>query len=231
MKSGLKSKNGNVYWKVGEWKKHNEEISLCESGFHASKLAFDAIGLVDCEIIAQVEVRGKSIIDNKKEVWSEMCITKIYEWTKEDSVALAIFAAELIIKNFEDKYPDDKRPRFAIEAAKEYLKEKTVSAASAARAAYSASNVAYSAAAYAAYSAAHAAYSAANVAYSAAYSAAAHAADSAARAAYGAEKSAASAARAAYISCRMSDRAADIAAKLVKEKCEQFIMNRLSLKG
>ena len=51
------------------------------------------------------------------------------------SVKLAIFAAELVIKNFEDKYPNDKRPREAIEAAKKWLELQTTEAASAARSA------------------------------------------------------------------------------------------------
>ena len=38
-------------------------------------------------------------------------------------MAYAIFAAEQVIGFFEKKYPEDKRPRKAIEAAKDYLKD------------------------------------------------------------------------------------------------------------
>ena len=44
---------------------------------------------------------------------------------KQQAVKYAIFAAELVLPIFEAKYPDDKRPRKAIEAAKECLKNPT----------------------------------------------------------------------------------------------------------
>ena len=96
-------------------------------------------------------------------------------------VAFAILCAESVLKVYEDKYPTDDRPRKAIEAAKEYLKNPS---ANAAHAAYAAANAAH-AAAYAAH-AAYAAYAAANAAANAAYAAAnaAHAAHAAAYAAY-----------------------------------------------
>ena len=83
----------------------------------------------------------------------------------------AILCAESVLKYFEDKYPDDDRPRKAIEAAKEYLKTKLAAyaaadAADAAYAAYAAADAAD--AARAAYAAAGAAYAAAGVAYAAA---------------------------------------------------------------
>ena len=74
---------------------------------------------------------------------------------KEQSVKIAIYTAEKVIDVFEKKYPNDDRPRKAIEAAKAWLKEPTetnraANAADAANAAaYAAANAAY-AAAYAA---------------------------------------------------------------------------------
>jgi len=72
-------------------------------------------------------------------------------FNKKQSVTLAIFAAEKVIDIFENKYPDDNRPRKAIEAAKSYLRnpcKKTKAAAA---------NAAYAAAANAVYAAAYAA--------------------------------------------------------------------------
>ena len=66
---------------------------------------------------------------------------KKYDWTvwlmgrlmtKKQNVALSIFAAEPCIKQYENVYPEDKRPRLAIEAAKQWLKTPTSAAASAA---------------------------------------------------------------------------------------------------
>ena len=90
----------------------------------------------------------------------------------------AIFAAESVLHIFETKYPDDKRPRKAIEAAKAYVtgdinREELREAC---RAAYAAADAAYAAAdaAYAAYAAA-AAYAADDAAADAAYAADAYA--------------------------------------------------------
>ena len=149
MQAGLKSSNGDIEWKVGKWFKE-DKINICCKGFHASENVVHAMGYVNCEILAKVEVRGKSIIQNDKQCWSEMKIVKTYDWKKEDSVSLAIYAAELVIDIYEKKYPSDKRPREAIEAAKKWLKEPTEKNRNAADAAYAA-NAAAANAAYAAY--------------------------------------------------------------------------------
>jgi hypothetical protein len=112
-----------------------------------------------------------------KEVFAKLKEGKNYDWlnwllsrlfTKKQCIRYAIFSAEQVLDNFEKVYPKDKRPRLAIKAAKNYLKNPTKRNRSAA---YSAARSAYSAA-YSAYSAAYSAYSAADsAAYSAAYSA------------------------------------------------------------
>ena len=216
MQSGLRSGVGDMTWKVGTWHNHKGKLDMCTSGLHASVRAIDAMRYVDCEILALVEVRGKHLKQDDKQCWSEMRVVKAYRWEKPDSVAMAIYSAELVIGEYEKRYPDDKRPRRAIEAAKAWLENPTeenraayaASAASAAYAAYAAN--AAKAAAYAAYAAANAAYAAAYAANAAAY--AADAANAAANAAY--------AAYAAY--------AADAAASAaVLDKVEAWIMERI----
>ena len=123
-KADLASNNGDIKWKIGEWKKQPGKLSLCNNGFHCSKKIYQAFSYIQGEILAEVEVRGDSVSDqdkDDKEAWSEMRIVKAWKWQKKDSVALSIFAAELCLKNYEEKYPDDKRPREAIEAAKKWL--------------------------------------------------------------------------------------------------------------
>jgi len=119
----LESSSGNEIWSVGKWEKFDGELKMCESGFHCSKDKYDAFSYVQGEILAEVEVKGKSIKEKNKEVWSGMRLVKLWKWQKKDSVALSIFSAELCLNNFEKVYPDDKRPRKAIEAAKRWLKE------------------------------------------------------------------------------------------------------------
>ena len=163
--AGLKSHSGDCVWKLDEWKKETD-IDICNKGFHASKTPLQALSYVYGEIVAEVEVKGKSIIEDDKEYWSEMRIVKAYHWTKKDSVSLAIFSAELVLENFEKKYPDDKRPRNAIEAAKKVFIDDTEENRSAWSAARSAAESAWSAARSAARSAAESAWSAAESAES-----------------------------------------------------------------
>ncbi|MCK5608253.1 hypothetical protein KAR91_40605, partial [Candidatus Pacearchaeota archaeon] len=65
---------------------------------------------------------------------------------KEQSVKIAVFAAELVLHIFEDKYPKDKRPRKAIEAAKAHIKDPSKKNAAAADADAAAADAAAAAA-------------------------------------------------------------------------------------
>ena len=179
LREGLKSEYGKCEWKVGEWKKE-DKAETCSTGFHGSEKILDALSYVKCEVLARVEARGECDKHDDKQAWTEMRIKKAYKWTKEESVKLAIFSAELVIDLYEKKYPKDSRPREAIKAAKTYLKDPSEKNRAAAYAAARAAARAVDAAdaAYAAYAAARAAaYAAARAAY------AADAADAAARAA------------------------------------------------
>lgn len=125
--------HGHTFRK-GKWYKE-DNIEICQRGFHASVRAIDAMDYINCEVLALVEVRGEHVEQYDKQCWSEMKIVKTYQWTKKDSVALAIYSAELCIELFEKVYPDDKRPREAIEAAKKWLEKPTKKNQEAARSA------------------------------------------------------------------------------------------------
>ena len=99
--------------------------------------------------------------------WANWLIVRCM--TYKQYVGYAIFAAEQVLDIYEKKYPDDNRPRMAIEAAKNCVEK--------------ASKRNKDAAAYAAYAAARAAYAAADAASYAAADAAAYAAGAAANAA------------------------------------------------
>jgi hypothetical protein len=103
----------------------------------------------------------KALMKADKLDWANWLIVRVM--THKQRIAYAIYAAEQVIGIYEKKYPDDKRPRLAIEAAKEVLNKNTE--ANKKKAADAAD-----AAAYAAYAAADAAYAAnaadaANAAY------------------------------------------------------------------
>ena len=121
-KKGRKSNNGNVKWRKGKWNHHEGKLKLCQSGFHASERIIDAMQYTNAEEIALVEIGEDFIKGDDKYVCRDMRVLKIWKWTKKDSVSLAVFAAELVLPDFEKEYPNDKRPREAIEAAKKVLK-------------------------------------------------------------------------------------------------------------
>ena len=130
---GLKSNFNGYQWKIGEWQK-TECVELCH-GFNCSRRIIDALGYVKGDILAEVEVRGKHFNGDDKSTHAEMKIVRAWKWQKKDSVALSIFSAELVLKNFESKFPTDDRPRKAIKAAKNYLAKQTAENQSAARSA------------------------------------------------------------------------------------------------
>ena len=181
------SENGGLEWKIGEWQHVDGKIVLCENGLHCSKTIYDAFSYVQGSVLAIVETKGKHDDDKNKSAYSDMRIIEAYKWTKKDSVSLAIFSAELCLKEFEKLYPDDDRPRKAIDAARAVLAHDTAKNRSAAEsAAESAARSAAESAARSAESAAESAWSAAESAWSAARSA-----GSAAESAWSAAESAA----------------------------------------
>lgn len=147
LRQGFRSEKGNFKWEIGKWNKIDGELSMCKNGLHCSRNVYDAFYYVQGEILARVECRGDHLIEKDKECWREMRVVKAYEWTKKDSVAIAIYAARLVLPIFEKLYPNDKRPRKAIEAAVNWLKNPTeknrIAAKKAARAAYAATETAY----------------------------------------------------------------------------------------
>jgi hypothetical protein len=168
LRDGLKSNYDGHQWTIGKWQK-TECLELCH-GFNCSRRIIDAMAYVQGEILAEVEVQGQHFDGNDKSTHEDMRIIRAWKWTKNDSVAVSIFAAEMVLENFEKVYPDDDRPRKAIEAAKNYLDSPTEKNRSAAE---SAESAAWTAAQSAAESAAESAMSAAwTAAWTAAMSAA-----------------------------------------------------------
>ena len=128
-----------------------------------------------------VKIARALIAENKLD-WAHWLVVRILN--RRQLVEYAIFAAEQVLPVFEEKYPNDKRAREAIDAARRVLEDDTPKNRAADVAAYAAAHAAR-AAAHAARAAAYAA-DAADAAYAAAYSA--DAADAAAYSAAAKEK-------------------------------------------
>jgi hypothetical protein len=175
VQDNLASAHGNHTWKLGEWAKAEGQLVMCKKGFHASRDPLDSLNYVfeNCNRWFMVEAKGEIIEDDDKFVAGEMRLTREISDPKLIFVEFAIVCAKRVLPNFEKSFPDDKRPRAAIEAAEAWLKEPTEEnmkkAEKTAEAAWSAESAARSAesAARSAWSAARSAESAARSAWSA----------------------------------------------------------------
>lgn len=77
----------------------------------------------------------------EKYKWANWLMSK--SLTKENKIKYIIFSAELVLHIFENKYYNDKRPRNAIDAAKEYLNKKNATITASADAAAAACKETY----------------------------------------------------------------------------------------
>lgn len=154
---------------VGKWRGLKKTMKITLEEVLKFKLCPEAEKWAINKYKAPIEL--KSVIKDLEKIkqldWANWLIARLL--SNDDKIKFAIFTAEQVLWIYEKKYPDDLRPRKAIEAAKEYLRLKTDAAADAAA---NAADAAYAAADAAAYMAANAAvyavYAATNVATNAA---------------------------------------------------------------
>ena len=93
LRTNLKSENGRIKWQFGQWQKFEGKLEMCKSGFHCSLEPYDAFSYVRGEILAEVEVRGESIKQDDKQVWSEMRVLKAWKWNKFEDIFINRSAA------------------------------------------------------------------------------------------------------------------------------------------
>ena len=174
--------------KPGKWLPKAETLEMCHIGWHCA----DEMHIIDWlrPNIYEVEIRGRKIDEGDKICASQMRVLRKCEmWNSKTARLLSCEYAEHVLPIFEKMYPEDKRPREAIETARKFaMGEATQEELTAARdaawdaardAAWDAASAAASAAAStAAWDAASAAaWDAASAAASAAANAAAKAAE------------------------------------------------------
>jgi len=117
----LTSTHNNYRWKIGKWNKSEGELKPCETGLHASRTPYDVSQFPIANRLFVVEARGEVVYGENKFVSREMRLIKELP-TKKIFVEYAIKCAYRILKNYEKQYPEDKRPRQAINAAKAVLR-------------------------------------------------------------------------------------------------------------
>lgn len=121
--SDLRSKNGDTQWVVGEWRKNKGKLSLCKNGFHACKTPHDSLNNIYGKRWFQAEARGRILHGDDKFCATEMRLVAeipvrvIQQW--------AIDCAYRVLYLYEEKYPEDKRPRLALEAKQAWIDDPT----------------------------------------------------------------------------------------------------------
>jgi hypothetical protein len=160
----------------GKWMPKVERLIPCQRGYHVATLEQLPNWLGPA--IFEVEVRGEQVEGVDKRVVAQARLIRRLPWSTESAVSFAADCAEHVLHIFESRFPNDFRPRKAIEAARS--RNRLTAYAAAYVAAYVASNAAYANdaayAANAANAAAYAAYAANAAAYAANTTYAAHAA-------------------------------------------------------
>jgi hypothetical protein len=181
-----------VKWpkRVGVWTPDTTPV-ICVSGWHLATHQGIAEHARNGAVLWIAEGRGASVAaDDKVAFSSARLVSQVGTLTQIIAVQWAAKCAKRVLRHYEDRYPEDKRPREAIQAALKWAKDPTEANRTtyADAAIYAADAATYAAATYAAaaYAAAAAAYAAAD-ATAAIYTAAIYtAAADAAAAAYAA---------------------------------------------
>ena len=169
----------------GEWMPPHEVIP-CKSGYHL--VTIDQLINWIGETVWVAEGKGERVDHGDKIVFEQARLVRLTAWNTTKARLFAADCAEHVLHLFERQFPNDNRPRKAIEAAR---------AANASANAYASASAAYAASAANAYAAANAANASASAAYAANASASAANAYAAANAANASAANAADAAAAA----------------------------------
>jgi len=110
--------------RCGVWVKAEGHLSVCHNGIHLCREQ-DLVYWLNDEIY-EAEYRGAERIDSDdKIVVREARLTKrLKTWNKRIARLFACDCAERVLPIFEKEYPDDKRPREAIEVSRRYANGK-----------------------------------------------------------------------------------------------------------
>ena len=106
-------------WKPGEWTPKIEVIEPCKSGWHGCELK-DALTWANHSMYL-LEYKGELIDHGDKFVFQQIrLIRSVEEWNPKNLRLFAADCAERVIAIYEKEYPEDQRPRLAIQAAQKF---------------------------------------------------------------------------------------------------------------
>ena len=111
-------------WTIGEWRSVPAPTKEC-IGLNCCPNIIDAMGYVNMEVLAEVEIDGATITSNDKITSEKMRILRAWKWEKKDSVALSSYAAGLVEDNFNSWAPTDSRVRDCNAIVRKWLEDPT----------------------------------------------------------------------------------------------------------
>ena len=133
LNADLTSRNGGTYqWVLGEWAPEIEgELIPCNNGYHVCQESdlLDWLGPVICD----AEIGGGCIRASDKTVARTARIVRVLDtWNERTARLFACDCAERVLPVFERSYPNDSRPRDAIETARRFANSQATAEALAA---------------------------------------------------------------------------------------------------
>jgi len=108
-------------WTVGETRRMNGKLSLCERGYHSSPTPADALRYPLGPILCLVEVSEPVMRDKTKQVSASRTLLKAVDVLRTLHEQACRIARD-VLPIWERRYPQDMRPRRAIEAKEAWLR-------------------------------------------------------------------------------------------------------------
>lgn len=117
-------------YKINEWYSIDESLTedMYDNGFYCVPSIPDIIRYTAFNMdrfIGKIEVKGKhyTSMNGREEYWEKIKILWAYQLNKDNLIKIGLYAAQLVLPLYQEKYPHDKRPERAIESIKDLKKE------------------------------------------------------------------------------------------------------------
>lgn len=116
----LPTKNSDGTWTPGAWAPSVDGIEPRRRGYHVCKGATHLIHwlgprIFECEIAPNGIEQGDKVVAS-----SVRLIAEVATWTERTARLFSADCAERVLHVFEKHFPNDKRPRLAIQAARDF---------------------------------------------------------------------------------------------------------------
>jgi len=108
----------------GKWMPKVKDVKCCRYGYHVCTIDQMTHWLKNGVEIWECEVRGENDVEKNKSSWEQIRLIKKVSWSDKKSRLFAADCAEHVLDLFEEKYPNDKRPREAIQASRDFANGK-----------------------------------------------------------------------------------------------------------